>query len=596
MSTFVRDVVEPEITIDGKKWDVIDLKVELSRNRAPNFVSVNKMVPRNGIYFSQPEDLVGNSFELTVDTELESYREAPGKYNSKLFEGNVANITSKGTGVYEAIIYDPSQQALNTGAKGSVLNQNITMSNPAIDYSKLSEATLKYASKGSETTYTADTVVYKASEALAQALDQTTVGDTDIQLSKTGKVVGGGRGQFRGALDVYITFDESDLTVGDVLSKIAKESKSFWWFDREGTFHFGVPDATVHYPELITDTSAGLTTPPYQSVKIIGSDVATANGYPQTNLNPDEPLIVGADITIGSNAEPSIESKDKLQYGEDPDLSEPTFVYRNQEIITEKQAYNALEKIGQDLGEQYASGKVTTSGFPEPQIFDVLVMPHANSDKSGKGNYRPRQPMGGSIFGIYKIVHRINSSDGFKSQFHVAGMTAPASVITAPDDFLSNPENRGSAEEEGTSFEGVEGPPTAKELKDQAKSNAVGELMEQGYAGTAKAVKEKAGDKGVVKVASNQGEKSAADQSTSQSSRSATVSDGAKEQAPRGSRPDEPAAGQDNDNDGILDSIAEGVGDAIDTVFDGERAETPDYGTTNSSTDAGSSSYYPYRE
>jgi hypothetical protein len=571
MSTFVRDVVEPEITIGGKKWDVIDLKVELSRNRAPNFVSINKMVPREGIYFSQPEDLVGNSFELTVDTELESYRNAPGKYNSKLFEGNVANITAKGTGVYEAIIYDPSQQALNTGAKGSVLNQNITMSNPTIDYSRLSKATLKYASKGSETTYTADTVVYKASKALSQALDQTgVVEDRDIQLSKTGKVIGGGRGQFRGALDVFVTFDESDLTVGDVLSKIAKESKSFWWFDREGTFHFGVPDATVHYPELITDTSAGLTTPPYQSVKIIGSDVATSNGYSTGNLNPDEPLIMGADITIGSNAEPSIEGQKEIKYGEDPDLSEPTFVYRNQEIITKQQAQNALEKIGQDLGEQYASGKVTTSGFPEPQIFDVMVMPHANSEKKGKGNYRPRQPMGGSIFGIYKIVHKLNSSDGFKSQFHVAGMIAPASVITAPSDFLSNPEKRSSTEEEGTEFEGVKGPPTAKELKSQAKSNAVKELMNQGYAGTAEGVKQKAGDKSVIKVASNQGEKSAADQSTSQSSRSATVSDQELEQAPRGTRPDENNVGP---IEGAIDDAGEAIGNAIDTVFGGVAEE-----------------------
>lgn len=578
MTTFVRDVIETDMTIGGEPWHVVDLKVELSRNTSPNYVDIKKMAPKNGIYFDKPEDLVGQSFELSVDTELESYRDAPGKYNSTIFKGAVANISSLGTGAYEAIIYDPSQQALNTGAKGSVLNQKVSMTNPTIDYTNLSEDVLKYASKGSETTYSADTTVYRASDALKQALNQTEVSSpnstegVDIQLSKKGKVVGGGRGQFRGALDVFLKFDKSNLELHKVLEKLTKETKSFWWFDREGVFHFGVPDANVHNPELITDTSAGLTTPPYQSVKIVGSDVATSNGYAQTNLNPDEPLIMGANITIGDNAEPSIEGQKEIKYGEDPDLNEPTFVYRSQEIITRSQAQNALEKIAQDLGEQYASGKITTVGFPEPSVFDVMIMPHGNSDKKDKGNYQPNQPMGGSIFGLYKVVHKINSSDGFKTEFSVAGMTTAASVITEPDDFLKNPEKRATAEKEGTEFEGIESPPTAEDLREQGRSNAIAELVEKGFAGSANEVRaELSPSQSAIEVAQN----------FDPSEQTEAEEDGESlQQAPRGFRPDDPpAVGVDQNEDNKLDWISDSVGDAIDTVFGGvaEKGEQNPY-------------------
>lgn len=479
MSKYIKDVVDVDMTIGGEEWLLVDAKVTLSRNRAPNFVRIKKMAPKDGVYFEQPKDLLGNSFKLSVDVEIEDYRDAPGKYNSTLFEGNVANISSKGTGVYEAVIYDPSQQTLNTQAKGSVMNQEIELQNPSVSYDELTEEEVAYIQENTGLTFKPDTKYYRASEALSQALSEVELmgangtEDVDIQLSETGKFISGGRGSFRGALDVFVKFDKGTISVGDILSKIAKETKSFWWFDREGTFHFGVPDANVHYPELIIDSSAGLTTPPYQSVVVVGSDVASENGYPQGDLNPDEPFIVGGNITISGNGEPSLDKK-SLEYGDDVAasfLNEPTFRYQNRELITQKQAENAVTKIAQDLGEQYASGKLTTVGYPEVRLFDVIILPHANSDKKGKGNYNPRLPMGGSIFGAYKIVHKLNSSDGFVTDIHVAGLTAPASVITAPNDFLSDtgPREDAQANEE---FKGIKKPPTAEELLDKADENA----------------------------------------------------------------------------------------------------------------------------
>ena len=478
-SHFVKDRIEVDMTIGGNDWNLVEAKVTLSRNLVPNFVRIKKMAPAEGTTFERVEDLIGKGFELSIDTELESYRDAPGTYNSTLFKGNVANISSLGTGVYEAVIYDPSQQVLNqTENGGSVMNQEVKLTNPVVDYTTLSKAEKRYATDASETKFKPKGVVFRSSEALNKALKEVDLKgandteDVDIQLSKKGKVIGGPRGQFRGAIDNFVKFDSTKVTVEEILQKVANRTKSFWWFDRTGTFIFGVPDANIYYPELITDNSAGITTPPYQSIKVIGSDIASSNGYVQGELNPDEEVVVGGNITL-SGSEPQLDSE-KLQYGGSGTiLHNPTFVYRNQEIITKAQAVNTLEKLAQDLGEQYANGKLTTVGFPEPSLFDVLVLPHANKDLQGVGNYNPRLPMGGSIFSVYKVEHMINPSDGFISRFHVAGTTAPASVKVSQSDFVQNPGVSDTIEEKGTEFEPPEEPQTAEELKKKAGTNAI---------------------------------------------------------------------------------------------------------------------------
>jgi len=438
MTKFIEDTVSVTMTIGGQTWYLSDGKVVLSRNTAPNFVRINKMAPGPNTDFKNVNNLLGKKFSLSVDTGLTDYRNAPGEYTSTLFEGNIANITSRGTGVYKATAYDPTQQALNkTNNGGSILSQEIQLATPRAGLNEIQFGDAPYA-PGTATAKMENILIKKASELLGEVLDAADVTDREIQLSPSGKTVGGPRGSFTGAQDLDLRLNQATITVGEALQKISNQTKSFWWFDRTGTFYFGVPDANVHNPELITDNSAGITTPPYQSVLIIGSKVGSEKGYGKSNQNPDEPLVVGGNIVLNEGGEPVL-NEQSLQYGNVKGLVKPTFTYRSREIITEKQGKNALDKISQDLGEQYASGKLTTVGFPEPELFDVIVMPHANDDKKGKGNYNPRQPMGGSIFGLYKIEHILNSSDGYKTRLHVAGMTGPASVLVDPNQFVKDP-------------------------------------------------------------------------------------------------------------------------------------------------------------
>jgi len=597
-SKFIKDKLEVTMQIGGNDWDLVEAKVTLSRNIAPNFVRIKKMAPAEGTSFSRVEDLIGEGFSLSVENEVSLYRDGPpGEYKSTLFEGTVANISSLGTGVYEAVIYDPSQQALNqTENGGSVMNQTVELSNPTVNYDELSDPVIRYANAGSETTFKPEGLVYRASEALEQVLEETELRgandteDIEIQLKEKGKLVGGSRGQFRGAIDNFVKFDSTNVTIGEALQKIANKTKSFWWFDRTGTFYFGVPDANVYYPELITDSSAGITTPPYQSIKVIGSDVASSNGYSKGELNPDEEVVVGGNITL-SGSEPQLdrgEEAENLQFGGSGTiLNKPTFTYRNQEIITEQQAINTLEKLAQDLGEQYANGKLTTVGFPEPSLFDVIVLPHANENLRDVGNYNERLPMGGSIFSVYKVEHMINPSDGFVSRFHVAGTTAPASVKLTQDDFVQNPGVSDAVEKEGEEFKGVAEPQTTEEVLQTAGSNAIEQIQKAQESGTAIAQLENNGNLGVedlkdspkkaVQIASENGllEKEEEEPVTS-----VRGSDGSDELTEREQRLIDGTAGLGGDGEGGPTGIGPPVGVAGDGKSkddEEDESDLPDY-------------------
>lgn len=486
MTEIIRDNLEVDMTIGGDPWLLSDAVVELTRNNTPNYVDINKMVPdrENGTDFTTPNELLGEPFELHVDTSLISERDTDAEEETLLFKGSLANISATGTEVYEGIAYDPSQQALNTGGRendSNILHQQVEFQNPKREYSDLIAESNLTTGTGEELNYDGDTIGLYATQALEQLIDQVPIdrNDVDIQITGGGKVLDGAGGTYRGAYDSYIIFEETnDITVADVLSKIEKQTKSYWWFDKEGVLHFGIPEPTVHSPQLITDTSAGLTTPPYQSVKIIGSDVASREGYARAKLNPDEPIVFGANLVLAGVEQESGgagggQTKDEVAeivekevgYGSSENLRKPTFVYESQEIITEKMAKNTAQKIAEDLVSQYASGKVKVVGFPEIEVFDVIIMPHAQESQQDVANYSPRQPMGGGVFGVHTVKHKINPSDGFITEIEVAGMAGPASVVVDEDSFVNGTGLTDDQSDEPTGVEPVGNAERAKRLE-----------------------------------------------------------------------------------------------------------------------------------
>jgi hypothetical protein len=431
---------------DALYWDVIEMKVEITQVAVPNYVkgkvtprpeTTSKLVeilnsdpgetdspdeptaagnlPNNGI-----SKLVGSRFRLEVDNDLVAVpgdgdpatrgttaEVAPQDEDNLLFDGRLANISPVGTNLYEIVAYDPGQQAFNIGEEsGSIINQKLELTGSSV-------TGIREPEDAADNNVTGEHEV-PASEIVQFIVDEAGLGaKTVVDVSRTSTFSFGSIGRTF-EYDPLIEFKKSVVPVKDALNRVREATRSEWWFDKDGTFYFGDPaelggGVQTYEVNLIKDTSAGITTPPYQSVRVIGSGVATTEGWSgNAKIQDDEEKIVkeaniGLPDAGGSQAEIVIEL--------DPDrLFEPTFKYINAEISTDEQAQNTALKIADELIKQQASGKVTVVGFPEVQPFDGIIMPNTES-----------QPMGGQLYDVYAVRHKINASDGFVTEIEVAG-------------------------------------------------------------------------------------------------------------------------------------------------------------------------------
>lgn len=422
MTTVYNDSVETTMKIGEKEWNPAEVRVELSQVDTPNYVDINKMIPGEGVQVPSPPDkgeegLIGKKFELHADNNLISERTSDKSEETLLFKGKLANISAIGTRAYEGIAYDPSQQPLASpgeksafGGNGSVLNQEIYVKSPYY-------GVLFMYSRDRGMEYEPKTVKAKK---LAQKIVNEIPGvtDSEIQITDDGVTREGKSGSVTGAYNRKLKFDSTKITIQQAVTKIREEAECDWWFDKKGKLYFGVPEPVAHELKFITDASDGMTTPPYQSVKVIGSGVATEEGWRKKQLVADERIVVEGTWS---------DNKDFVK-GE---KVEPQFVYRNAEISTEAQAISSAKKIIEDLKKQSASGKISVVGFPEITPFDAVVMPQS-SNKEGD-NYQKGMPMGGSRYGIYKVIHKLNGSDGFKTELEVAGLTGSARIAVKPN-------------------------------------------------------------------------------------------------------------------------------------------------------------------
>lgn len=419
MTQIINDNVQVELTIGGDEWLVSEAIVERSRMDTPDYVDM--------IIIPQPEetapnlptpisDLIGSSFRLEADNELISNRDTDAEEDNLLFSGNLANISPTGETSYEAIAYDPSQQAFaeTEGDGGSIMNQTVRVGAPKFSYNAMFTGS-------SGVTY--QPVSIKASELLDRIVDTLNLDDVDIQLSETGQVISGDGGIYSAGFDTTIEFDKYRVSVKDALQKAKEWTKSEWWFDKEGTFHFGVPEPSKHALRYITDASAGKVTPPYQSIRVIGSGSASQEGRARTSMNIEDKIVFEAELAIDEDKRGQT-VPNKNPSGE---LPEPTFEYRNLEISNDAQAENVIDKIAEELIEQEASGTVTVVGFPEVVPLDGIVMPQA--DNPDAENYSPNQPMGGATYNVYKVTHFLNSEDGFITQIEVAGVSGVTKTV-----------------------------------------------------------------------------------------------------------------------------------------------------------------------
>lgn len=424
MTTVFNDNVQTTMMIGGNEWLVAEAEVVLSQVDTPNYVDINRMIPGEGVEVpSPPSELISENFRLEADNDLISERATDAEEDTLLFDGKLANISAIGTRAYEGIAYDPSQQPVakpgdEFGGNGSVLNQQIFVKSPYYGVSLLygRSSGMKYERKTT-----------KGAKLAKKVVDEIPgVDDYEIQLTEGGVTRTGPNGSVTGAYNRELKFDSVKISLQEAITDIREKCECEWWFDKEGKLYFGLPESTAHELRFITDGSDGITTPPYQSVRVIGSGVASKDGYGKKQLVAEDRIEVNATFreTKGNEFEPI--------FGKDVSgLPEPKFTYRNAEISTRAQAKSTAKKIVKDLAKQSAKGKVSVVGFAEVTPFDAIIMPHASEEKRDAGvpNYQPGMPMGGNRYGVYKVVHKLNGSDGFKTEITVCGLTGTSRIV-----------------------------------------------------------------------------------------------------------------------------------------------------------------------
>lgn len=428
MTDIINDAVQPTMAIDGDEWLVSDVTVELSLDSSPNYVDIAKTVPAEDTDISDRsvESMIGKEFLLAVDTNLISLRDTNAEEDKLLFKGKIANFSALGNGAFEGIAYDPAQEAFERGEEGeptagSLLNETIHLPRPKVAYEDI-------FSVPSGVEYTPRTM--KASELANEVINKMGIQKYDIQISDSGVTRSGPGGSVTGAVDTQFAFNDSKIQVKDALDRITKATDSTFWFDKRGVFHIGVPDPTKHSLRYITDTTDGMTTPAYQSVRVIGSGIVTEeDDWNRNHMRLEQRITEEYVIAKAPDRDsfPIVDFQVAKSRGIIDELPKPIFRYRNDEILTRQQAKKAASRIAKDIAEQQAQGKVTVTGFPEVSVFDAIVMPQSQTED--RPNYNPNQPMGGTAYSVYKVVHKLNESDGFKTDIHVAGLVGSSRIV-----------------------------------------------------------------------------------------------------------------------------------------------------------------------
>lgn len=418
------DAVDPSMRIGGEEWQIIEARVELSKTSRPDFVDFQAIpgpeteLPKDPPNKQSAGGLLGAEFILDVETEIDAERPESGE--SRIFTGRLANLSTAAEKSWEGVAYVPSHQVFASGTEflesGSLYNTNITIKKAREDINYNKDIPDRY-----QFMYNIDELNKGVGYAiLTDQLVKNISTEFNVPIRTRLKEGGydiGGRSVGRNNL---IRFSTNVVNAAEALSRAEIASNSMTWFDREGTFYFGAPrpdtDINKYNLQFITDTTAGIQTPPYQSVRVIGSGVVSAtSGWESININPERKQII----------EDLVDQPDAVL----KELPEPTFVYRNMELTTYEQVEAAASKILTKIEEQSAKGKVTVVGMPEIRPYDGVVMPDSES-----------QPMGGEVYGVKRVVHKLNGSDGFKTDIHVSSPTnVQRSVLS--DEIEEDPEN-----------------------------------------------------------------------------------------------------------------------------------------------------------
>jgi len=198
--------------------------------------------------------------------------------------------------------------------------------------------------------------------------------------------------------DVPIRMERNNAVVADILDDLAKKSNSIWKVDSYDVLDFGKPEIEEHELELITDTSAGKQTPPYRSVRVLGDNIVSRDGWNKRYMTGDTRVI----------SEWHIEQSDDGSYSVAKGIGEqPIFPYKDKEIQTQEQADNIGENLANDLAKQAQGGWINVVGREDIGPLDYVSVPEF---------------LGGETYLVAGTIHTLTDSDGYKTRITCGGI------------------------------------------------------------------------------------------------------------------------------------------------------------------------------
>jgi hypothetical protein len=367
---------------------------------------------------------------IDVDNELTEVRDDTDGEITRVFTGIVSNSSRVEHGLYEFMAFQPGYE--------NIQNAAITISGPPTGYQEVEifGKTYKkpvYNERRQYASILADDIAQAVIDGTPFSYTFTILDDAPVNIGDV--KYGEDQQLFMNSSFVPLSVEGKDE---GALQRVVNATNTVWEIDRYGDFHIGppVPDneeyAGVDYPtkvtshklRYITETSAGIQSPAWRSIVVIGDGVVSQDGWgatAQVNENPQQFF----DVIDGERQATADQFGPEVRRDE---LVEPTFEYVNLEIQTASEARKALERIKDKILKQRGNGEITVVGHPEIWPGDAIELPDTKN-----------QPYGLERFGVGKVVHRINNQDGFLTKINVTGMTRSneatfAEDVPVPDD------------------------------------------------------------------------------------------------------------------------------------------------------------------
>lgn len=418
----VVDTINASLTIGADEFFVINAKVVHSDYKSSNYAEI-KCYPDATVEIpTDITELRGRSATLTCDTTLSEKRntlrqdDAAGdpsiEPDNLLFSGNVARIYRAGDGSIDVVLFDPGQ-ALFESFSGREEDEVSSISrlrpgDEGFEQVSSSESSIQNAKislvqpSGEDGGGSSETVLIRAKDVVERVLTLIGVSDKEITLSEGGTPFTVNGEEFVGAYNRELYFENTEWKAYDLLKEVERRTESTFNFKKDGTFKFGVPEVRRHKLFFVTETTAGIKSPPYQSVKVIGTGVRSDTD------SIDNPGVVSENRIVKKRAlKPSVNGSERIQEGQ---TKEPVYTYKSSDLVTDSQVESTADKIIGEIKDQQKGGEITVIGYPEITLNDTLVL---------------TEEFGGEAYTATKITHRIDSSDGFTTKINVSAPIIP---------------------------------------------------------------------------------------------------------------------------------------------------------------------------